>query len=769
MSNFWSKTPLWSGVLPDLYSFTFSLDRLLPGVDNINIDVSLSPDFYKAASSYAFLSIVSHAHAGALLKISSTDIGPAKEEFKRLCQIVLLEAINRAKQEDADPQIDLLAQVAMVKLLVEEVRNQFDLLQHEFNNKIWEYEVSRRRDIAGLVKLKEKLSDIRRGKKGIIGHAGRDVLGCLHDIQQGDIKKIREANFGGTSILPEDILVNPLLYMGEFPDDFFMLREYVLLGRRSEDANTFESVLGIVRGSLDEIDLKDTGAKRKKTNGRENALPEAEGAIASPVDSGQLIDGWIKQIETFDIFLNYQETHKRLREARGEKESPRKIQQLKKQFQEQKSIAKFFCRRFKKAGLLDSVVASHEMKDIYRQYCPPLSPQEVLQYLIVPGSRKRIIAHLKRIKRYYGQGFSLSALRKTTSKIRWLSVRKRHEHLRDYLRSFARYFRDLQNYRMLKEVMGRLHLVTDEKLISLSRANNTLYEFLLPHEDLFRIEEKPVTGHVIIKTDVRGATTITRQLQEKGLNTATYFSLNFFEPIFGILPEYGAMKVFIEGDAIILAILEHKDMPSEWYSVARACGLAVSMLKVIRRYNATCIKHNLPVLEVGSGICYQAGSPTYLLDGDTQIMISPAINQADRLSGNTKQLSKHLADSGSPFNLHVFEKLKVDRSVAEYGDEEVIRYNVNGIELSETGFAKLSSEIKLTAVKTEIVGVSHGKVTLHVGKFPTVTGKYQRIIIREASIPLVEPDTFKISGQSGRRYYEVCTDPGIYKYAQKMA
>jgi TPP-dependent trihydroxycyclohexane-1,2-dione (THcHDO) dehydratase len=50
----------------------------------------------------------------------------------------------------------------------------------------------------------------------------------------------------------------------------------------------------------------------------------------------------------------------------------------------------------------------------------------------------------------------------------------------------------------------------------------------------------------------------TRTLLEKGLNPASYFSLNFYDPINKLLPKYEAKKVFIEGDALILALSKAK-------------------------------------------------------------------------------------------------------------------------------------------------------------------------------------------------------------------
>ena len=99
------------------------------------------------------------------------------------------------------------------------------------------------------------------------------------------------------------------------------------------------------------------------------------------------------------------------------------------------------------------------------------------------------------------------------------------------MRDFFRLHRDLENFKLLKQALDRISLVDDEKTIALSKTNNTLYEYLLPQEQMLDLETKPVTSHVILKADVRGATLITSQLRESGLNPASYFSLNFFNPI----------------------------------------------------------------------------------------------------------------------------------------------------------------------------------------------------------------------------------------------
>ena len=308
--------------------------------------------------------------------------------------------------------------------------------------------------------------------------------------------------------------------------------------------------------------------------------------------------------------------------------------------------------------------------------------------------------------------------------------------------------------------METVNILFDEKRLNLSRTNNTLYEYLLPHEEV--TTEKPIINHVVLKADVRGSTDLTYRMRGNGLNPASYFSLNFFDPITDILPAYGAVKVFIEGDALILAIYEEKNNPGEWYNVARACGMAANMLFIVQQYNNNSRNYKLPILELGIGISFQDGSPAFLFDGNQRIMISPAINLADRLSACSKDLRKVKTFNDSPFNIYVFQD-EGKRASGQSVDDTFLRYNVNGIELNENGFRKLSEEIDLQVLDHKI---TNERCILYTGKFPTLSGKYQRLVIREAQIQLLNTTELRISGVLPKKYYEVCTNPKLYEFAR---
>jgi hypothetical protein len=252
-------------------------------------------------------------------------------------------------------------------------------------------------------------------------------------------------------------------------------------------------------------------------------------------------------------------------------------------------------------------------------------------------------------------------------------------------------------------------------------------------------------------------------MNKRGLNPASYFSLNFFNPISELLNDYGADKVFIEGDAIILSIYERENVPGGWYGVARACGIAINMLLIISRYNEKSKKNKLPVLELGFGINYRDNAPTFLFDGEHRIMISSAINLADRQSGCSKVIRKALKSKPTPFNLYVFQS-ETEAVVGKTSDDLLLRYNVNGIELNADGFKKLSEEINLKALECDIPEMHKNRFTVYTGTFPTTTGRYKRLIIREAHVPKINPETMAVRELTSKKYYEVCTHPKVYQY-----
>ncbi len=758
MLRFFSKSPNLKNLDLQRYRFNFSLDRLASGVDNIHTDVNVSPEVYTAVAEITNLLLIRHSKTESFFGTVKKDrLDKKKEGLRTLCTDVLLEGIHKAKSE-SEVQIDWLAQVSLTKICLEEVKIQFDRLIGRFEKLIRDYQLSQKLDQIEVIRFREKLTDIKHQKKNIVRLAGEDLLQLLTDINTDHLNNIRESNFPPEDILPENFLLNPMLHIDSIADDNFLISDYVLLSQRSGDPDNYGNLVFIIHDTLSRTDL---GRHVKSA-----AIPAEDDAhtygstLRHPAATD--LDPWLMETDNIERMLNYFESMEGYQRLKARKESRSNLRKFKKTLKTQRKLLNLFYRQFKKSNLMKRIVAFFEMQPLYQSYCPPLLPWQVREYLVRPGSRKQIVRQLKRLKTFYGNSFSLSPLNKTIRRIKKCPLQLNRQYLLAFLERFARYHRDLKNYILLKKAIDGIHLAREKKILALSRENRSLYEFMLPNERI--IQEKPIINHVIIKADIRGSTDITYHMKDQGLNPASYFSLNFFDPISEILFEYGGSKEFIEGDAIILSIVEREDTPGGWYSVARACGLAVRMLRIVRQYNINSQKHRLPILELGIGICYHESAPAFLFDGESRIMISPAINLADRLSSCDKSLLRHFKVPNPLFNLYVFQHAsgQGDESTVE---DASVRYNINGIELSPSGFAKLAGEINL---KSFTYPAENEKVQLYVGKVPTLSDNYQYLVIREAPVLALEAVGFKVVGSTSSKYYEVCSHPQLYEFVQKM-
>ena len=739
----------------------FSLNRLVAGVDNIHFDVHISPQVQNAIRRTAYLLMIKHSGSESFFQdYRKEHCENEKKALKQLCADMLMEGINRAKSE-AEVQIDFLGQAALAKMFLEEIKHQYGLLTKNFADLFRTYELSYECDQFDCFKMKEKLAEIKRHQQRIVRLVGEELFQLLADIQVKGLLDIRQAIFPPESILPGNFHLNPMLHTDNVADDTFLMEAYVLLSQRAEDPDNYNSLKLIIYDLLGKTDFgreitTEGGANNKNTSGG----PEEEDLLNAV---GGALDPWIMDVDNIDRLFNCFDSQEQFARAKRKKESRDVLLELKGQMRMQLLLLNLFYRRFKEAQLMKRIMAAYEIKTLCGQYCPPLLPWQVREFLVKPAARKPLIRQLKRRKPSSGNSSSLVPLRRTIRRIRLSSSRKKKQYLLGFLKHFSQYHRDLNNGRLLKEAMEAISLVKEEKILLLSRENRSLYEFLLPDER--GQEEKPIINHVILKADIRGSMDITYLMRARGLNPASYFSLNFFDPISEILFDYGGCKEFIEGDAIILSIFEKEDTPQGWYSVARACGLAIRMLQIVQQYNVKSQKHNLPILELGIGICYSEGSPAFLFDGDSRIMISPAINLADRLSGCNKMLRKRLQNQERMFNLFVFQNV-TEKEMGATADDLFLRYNVNGIELSPEGFAKLARELNL---KSLIYPVDNNeKVKLYTGKVPTITGRYQRLAIREAPVLEVDPASMQVIGETARKYYEVCTRPEIYEFIENQ-
>ena len=91
----------------------------------------------------------------------------------------------------------------------------------------------------------------------------------------------------------------------------------------------------------------------------------------------------------------------------------------------------------------------------------------------------------------------------------------------------------------------------------------------------------------------------------------------------------------------------------------------------------------------------------YLMDGEQRIMISDALNESDRLSSCSKRVRKTMKSAETPFHVYAFQTVS-DADSRESPEDLILKYNVNGIRMSEAAFHKLKQEISLRTLELEL-------------------------------------------------------------------
>jgi 2'-5' RNA ligase len=788
------------------YNVSIPMGTLSIGVDNIHHDVFLSPKFVQAAREYLFdlirQSTSSTYFPGIDLRSGK---GPDHSGFRKLLSELLQSSLTQSKYHK-NIEIDLLFRLSLLKFLTFELGNQFANIILE--GKEWirqrgeHFERSQQAHV-----IKARLSELQSARRAVLRRLGQQVAQIVADVEDNVISKTRRALFGEDFAPYYELCKNRLIFLDGGKDDVFFLEHYILLGNYARDPDRFEAMDALFQEFLREagISISDDPARSEAALAH-TAVHETVQAIRNEIANlEEQREATRKRLERSDGFLNkflssgdpadlkaslhdielrlkhqelkLEEIGPQVDEARQKLDFFHKdhASKLGEYLNEPENAQRLFdpdfgaeataplraqlltrlVERLEQHEVLYHVLASYEIRPIVSEYCPPVHLQQLRKALVSKDELKQIEQVIKQVP---ARKLSLKAIEELSRKIRRYSREEMQAAVLRFATDFLRLHRDLRDAEHLTTCMERVNLVTTEKSRELSRLNNRLYECVLQEEA--RPAQDNVVSHVIIKSDVRGSTRMTQDLLARGLSPASHFSLNLHEPVKKLLDRYSAKKVFIEGDAIILAIFETESSVAYARPVAKACILARQILTVCNSYNERASSSDLPALELGLGVAFQGDAPTYWTDGDSRIMISKALNLSDRLSGCAKLAKRMLSGQKSHFSVFQFLNT-MEGASAEELDEFLVRYNMNGIEINEEGFQKLSEEISLDSIDTRLdMPWGKQKVTLFYGEVP-LGESVELLVIRKAFARQLLPDG-KVGGATEHSYYEVCTSPALY-------
>jgi class 3 adenylate cyclase len=713
---------------------TVSLDGLAVGVDNLRHDVVLSPKFVELARAQVARLIAHNGEIEGLLgaetaqqsqgpswirkqmgKAGRQKLDPA--EWKSTLAEMNVASLNRAKKE-FKLSVDLLARLAVTKFLRTEMNTQFAQVVERCRVLLKNYDNVR---ATRAHEYHERVAGFQVRKRIILRKTGQEIFETLREVEKSTLARTRRSLFGeetsGGAYFSYPLLVNRLLFSEDGRDDYLCAEHYVMLGNWDRDSDRYGRIREIASGFLRSLYGEDISA------------------------------------ETIDSWMNVPENARVLVGSGTPEDSAEGMAQ-------QERLAAWV-RLLEDEHVMENVIASYHVVPLLNEYAPRINPQQLKNALIDRTECDRV----ERLIQEHGK-LSPNSLYAAVAKVASCRGAERAKVAARFLADFFHYHRDLRRLEVVNAALDSVNLVANERLQELSRVNGTLYEFLLPEEQ-GETDSDRVLRHVVLKADVRDSTRLTRTMMEKGLNPASYFSLNFYDPVNKLLEKYGAQKVFLEGDAIILAILEREGEPG--LAVSRMCVLAREIIEIVRGYNELMQRSGMPQLELGLGITLQESAPLYLMDGEHQIMISEALNESDRLSSCNKRARKIMEPQAGPFHVYAFQAADLD---ADGNPEDVIlSFNLGGIRMNEAAFRKLQQEITLEPLKVKLppalASSDKGEYKLFSATVPVDRDIFRKIVLRESRIPRINPTDFSIKGWTDRSYYEICTDPVIYSALEK--
>src|SRR5579863_1406619 len=686
------------------YAAEIPLTALTVGVDNIHHDVSLSPAWTEQTRAYLLEFIRQAANLTyTVRKGAKPPKGPETGAWKRQTLELMQASLTRAKYEKK-VELDLLFRVTLLKFLTQEIAAQFATLLLEAKEWIRTrgqyFERSEQAHV-----MKAQLADLQANRRTIFRQVAQHIYQILNDFEENNLGRWRKALFDEEQKGAYEMLADRIAFVEGGRDDFLFLEHYVLLGNYQKDEDRFETFDGLLMELLRETVLTssraDEIAKASRIHqsllnsavaireelagleGQRDALSrklENGGGMLARVGIGtdpsrvrselskigprikQLqakLDQLGPQIEAAKNTADFtgQEYDRILGDYLNEPENAHRLFDADREGSQDSAAERArrlddWVSRLEKRDLLIHVLASYELRNIFHDYCPPIHLQQLKRALVSREELERV-THI--LKQFPARRFSMERIETLAKKLRRYPRNEAHAVALHFAEDFMRLRRDLRNYERLAAAMERIQIVRSERTREISRMNNSLYEFLLPTETPPAHDQ--VINHAVVKADVRGSTRITKDLLARGLNPATLFSLNFYEPVKRILDRYGAAKVFIEGDAMVLAIFETESNRSHQRAVSKACALARQILAIAAAYNdrSETDANELPRLELGVGVAFQGSAPAYWVDSDSRIMISRALNLSDRLSSCSKVARRLLGAKSSLFRLFVFQ------------------------------------------------------------------------------------------------------------------
>ena len=403
------------------YNPVIPTDCLVPGIDNIRFDVCLSSKFLEHCRNLIFQLMIKHSEAAKLLQ---NPPGPPKhadkKEFQQRLQALLIHALNRANVQK-NPQLELLAQAAILKYLAGEMQAQYAAIIIQAKEKLKLFENPGQQRHARGYELQEVFSNFQKNKRILLRRVSQELLGMIQEVREGVVCKTRESFFGPEASEPHAAFSNPLIFTEDGRDDFLYLEHYIMLGNFQKDPDRLEMVDEQVRKFLEWADAHSPESQQYRSEreacaelqarlellrqqeeqgtarglfswGGKSAEAGAPERLAKEIISleAQLqdrreslrllstaytarLDHILSAPKNAGLLVDFLETEQVLENARKNSSDAGEIALLQQRLEQQREALEKLQDQFSRAGLIPFLLAAYETARIYHDFCHPIN------------------------------------------------------------------------------------------------------------------------------------------------------------------------------------------------------------------------------------------------------------------------------------------------------------------------------------------------------------------------------------------------------------
>jgi len=748
-----------------------SLDPFGKGIDNAHIDVYLSPRLTSQLRTDVRRLLLEELNSVPRQNLEQPRIATDLESFRKR-YVGLFEATIQRSENIPLVKVFPLLQLSLLKTLLEGVAGEIRRLRTELKSAAHREES---RSTTRRLDLNDQLVSLTRQEGAIFRRVLDLLFRQVRQVEGSQLRTLRASVTGREWPIPEQAFFNPVLlasplslgpelassypiaWLSDSPDNAWLLQTNQCICKVLQ-----HHLPPWTRERIEDANAVVAGKEERRDQGQLRGFLETEMLLRrflSPKEYELGRVSWLDEPENLRLFLSFDKGGARSNGAvpdRGDPWSHPHWVELRRAVRAEL----FHCLDM--YGLSRRITLVYLLPAIQSRLGRPLPLSLLEDYVDGRLPRRRVAQRLEAL----GPGLDPNTVQRVLDlaafEVNRLSPTAFEARLERYLVDFLTLRRDLKLAFWTYRAMDEIRLIEDPEEVRLSRSNASLHEFFCPDE--LGPTVRRIRSHVVIKADLRGSTPITERLRAQGLNPASHFSRNFFEPVNKLLTDYGAEKVFVEGDAVILAIFEHEG-DGTGLSVARGCGLAHEILRVVSLQNLQNRKHGLPELELGLGIAFSPKEPNFLFDDGRRIMISGAISRADRLSACSSALRRHrVAPANKAFRVVVLREKSAENLIQQ--EEDLLSYNVNGVRIEETAFLKLQNEVSFQQVRPK--DAEDSDELFLCGSYPDLAGRTHWLVIRYAPVREWDGESLGAVDQNRRHFFEVIVDEPLRNRIRKL-